>query len=69
MKILLINKFLYPKGGAEVSTLTTGKILEAHGHEVVFWGMDHPDNPAYTFANFFVSSVDYATYRDRKSVV
>jgi hypothetical protein len=39
MKVLLINKFLYPKGGAEISILVTGKILEAHGHEVVFWGM------------------------------
>ena len=59
MKILLINKFLYPKGGDAISTLTTGKILEAHGHEVVFWGMDHPDNPAYPYKDYFISQVDY----------
>ena len=59
MKILLINKFLYPKGGDAICTLTTGKILEAHGHEVVFWGMDHANNPVYPFADLFVSNVDY----------
>ena len=59
MKILLINKFLYPKGGDAISTLTTGQILEAHGHEVIFWGMAHPDNPPYPFADLFVSNVDY----------
>jgi len=59
MRILLINKFLYPKGGDAISTLTTGKILSANGHEVVFWGMDHPDNPPYPFQEYFVSNVDY----------
>lgn len=28
MKILMINKFLYPKGGAETYTLSLGQILE-----------------------------------------
>lgn len=59
MKILLINKFLYPKGGDAISTLTTGEILTAKGHEVAFWGMEHPDNPAYPFQADFVSRVDY----------
>ncbi|MCF6247409.1 MAG: glycosyltransferase family 4 protein [Desulfobacula sp.] len=59
MKILLINKFLYPKGGDAVSTLDTGKILENHGHEVIFWGMEHPNNPDYLYQDCFVSQVDY----------
>lgn len=59
MKVLLINKFLYPKGGDAISTLTTGHILEANGHEAVFWGMNHPDNPTYPFADLFVSQVEY----------
>jgi glycosyltransferase involved in cell wall biosynthesis len=59
MKILLINKFLYPKGGDAISTLTTGRTLEANGHKALFWGMDHPDNPTYPFEDFFVSQVDY----------
>jgi len=59
LKVLLVNKFLYPKGGDAISTLTTGNILQAKGHEVVFWGMDHPGNPSYPFQNLFVSQVDY----------
>ncbi len=59
MRILLINKFLYPKGGDAIGTLTTGKILEAHGHEVVFWGMNHTENPEYPYKDYFISQVDY----------
>ncbi len=59
MKILLVNKFLYPKGGAEISTLETGRLLEEKGHTVAFWGMDHPENPDYPYRDLFVSNVDY----------
>jgi glycosyltransferase involved in cell wall biosynthesis len=59
MKILLINKFLYPKGGDAICTLDTGKLLQAHGHEVVFWGMDHPDNPDYHHKDLFVDNIDF----------
>ncbi|GAI63816.1 unnamed protein product, partial [marine sediment metagenome] len=53
MKILLINKFLYPKGGDAISTLKTGKLLSENGHEVVFWGMKHPSNNKLSFEDFF----------------
>lgn len=59
MKILMVNKFLYPKGGDAISTLETGKLLTKNGHEVVFWGMEHPSNEKFPFEEFFVSYVDY----------
>lgn len=59
MKILLINKFLYPKGGDAISTLTTGALLSKKGHDVVYWGMQHPLNPDYPYKELFVSHVDY----------
>jgi len=59
MKILLINKFLYPKGGDAVSTLETGKLLSKRGHEVVFWGMKHPENQDFFYKEYFVSYIDY----------
>ena len=59
MKILLINKFLYPKGGDAIVTLTTGKILEDRGHDVDFWGMEHRDNPHFPLNDFFLSPTDY----------
>lgn len=58
MKILLINKFLYPKGGDAVSTLNTGRLLSATGHKIIFWGMGHPLNPKYPYSDYFVSYVD-----------
>lgn len=59
MKILLINKFLYPKGGDAVSTLETGKLLSKKGHDVIYWGMNAPENPRYPYERYFVSYVDY----------
>lgn len=59
MKILLINKFLYPKGGDAISTLETGKLLSKKGHEVIYWGMDAPENPKYPYREYFVSYIDY----------
>jgi glycosyltransferase involved in cell wall biosynthesis len=59
MKILLINKFLFPKGGDAISTIETGKLLTKKGHEVNFWGMEHPLNKEFPFKRFFISYVDY----------
>lgn len=58
MKILLINKFLYPKGGDAISTLATGNLLETKGHKVLYWGMQHPSNSSYSTSSYFVSYVD-----------
>ena len=60
MKVLLVNKFLYPKGGDAISTLSTGKLLADRGHHVVFWGMKHPQNPPYPHEDLFVDYVDLA---------
>jgi len=59
MKILLINKFLYPKGGDVISTLETGRLLSEKGHKVIFWGMKHPLNSEYHYKDYFVSYVDF----------
>jgi len=60
MKILLVNKFLYSKGGDAISTLETGRLLSAKGHKVFYWGMKHPKNPEYLYSEYFVDNVDYA---------
>jgi glycosyltransferase involved in cell wall biosynthesis len=67
MKILLINKFLFPKGGDAVCTLATGKLLSGRGHQVVYWGMDHPENPVYPHAELFVNHVDLNAPQDLKN--
>ncbi len=59
MKILLINKFLYPRGGDALCTLDTGRLLAHKGHEVLYWGMSHPSNPAYRHSDLCVEHVDF----------
>lgn len=41
MKILMINKFLYPNGGSETYLFKLGKCLADQGHEVQYFGMEH----------------------------
>ena len=58
MKVLLINKFLYAKGGDAISTLQTGRLLAARGHYVVYWGMAHAMNPDYPYQELFIEYTD-----------
>ena len=61
MKILMINKFLYPKGGAETYTLSLGKILENHGHEVQYFGLSNEKNTVGNNVNAYVDDMDFST--------
>lgn len=57
MKIVLVNKFWYARGGAEKVVLLTKELLEKAGHQVEIFGMNHPDN---LFSNkYFTDFVDY----------
>ncbi len=59
MKILLINKFHYLRGGAEKVYFETARILREHGHEVRFFSMKHPQNIIDPDSDFFVDNSDY----------
>jgi len=59
MKILLVNKYLYPRGGAEISTLRLHALLTEQGHQVVLWGMEHPENIDLPHKNLLVSNIDF----------
>ena len=61
MKILMINKFLYPKGGAETYILKLGKILQEHGHEVQFFGLENTKNTVGNNAGAYVTDMDFST--------
>lgn len=37
MKVLLIDVYNYNKGGAETICFNTGKLLEEHAHQVVYF--------------------------------
>ncbi|MBI5221300.1 MAG: glycosyltransferase [Candidatus Magasanikbacteria bacterium] len=57
MKIVLVNKFWYPRGGAEKVAILTKELLEQAGHTVEIFGMNHPEN---LFSNeYFTDFIDY----------
>ena len=59
MKILMINKFLYPNGGSETYVFKLGEALEQHGHEVQYFGMDHEGRCVGNHVNAYTSNMDF----------
>jgi len=59
MRILHVNKFLYRRGGAESYLLDVAQHQRARGHEVAFWGMDHPENTETDLARYFPSYIEF----------
>lgn len=59
MKILLVNKYHYIKGGAERAYFDTARVLEEHGHEVAFFSMQNPMNLETRWSKYFIDAVDY----------
>jgi len=59
MKILLANKFYYPRGGAEVYVINLETLLREHGHEVAVFSMQHPQNLQSPYKKFFPKEVDF----------
>ena len=59
MKILMINKFLYPRGGAETYMLRVGEQLVKMGHEVQYFGMQDDRNIVGNSCNSYTDNVDF----------
>lgn len=59
MRILLVNKYFYRKGGAETYCFALAEGLKALGHEVAFFSMKHPNNEPSYWSKYFVSEKDY----------
>ncbi|KAA8820757.1 glycosyltransferase [Bifidobacterium vespertilionis] len=59
MRILLVNKYFYRKGGAETYFFALAEGLKALGHDVAFFSMQHPNNEPSYWSKYFVSEKDY----------
>lgn len=59
MKVLLVNKFLYPAGGAEAVMFLMWRYLEAEGHAVIPFGMAHPRNVLTAYDDALVPPINY----------
>ena len=59
MKVLMINKFLYPNGGSETYMFELGKQLKKMGHEVQYFGMEHEGRCVGNRVDAYTGSMDF----------
>lgn len=59
MKILMVNKFLYPNGGSETYIFRLGEYFASAGHEVEYFGMQDERNVVTNTAGQYTSNLDF----------
>lgn len=67
MKILIVNKFLYPNGGSETYIFKIGEYLKSIGHEVQYFGMEHEGRCVGNSAEQYTEDMDFhnASIKDK----
>lgn len=68
MRILQVNKFYYPKGGADKYFLDLESSLKKAGHEVAVFSMTDQKNLPSPFAGYFVSNFDFNNLTWRQKI-
>lgn len=61
MKVLLVNKFHYLRGGSEKYYFELGNLLQENGHEVAFFSMKDDKNIKTNCKEYFVDKIDLNT--------
>ncbi len=59
MRILLSNKFFYPRGGDCIHTIQLKQLLEEKGHQVAVFSMQFPQNIENEFSGYWASEVSF----------
>lgn len=59
MRILIVNKFLYPNGGSETYIFKIGKQLEKMGHAVQYFGMEHEGRIVGNHVESYTDNIDF----------
>lgn len=60
MKILIVNKFLYQKGGSETYIFKLGDVLKENGHKVEYFGLQNDKNIVGNNLELYVSDMDFS---------
>ena len=55
----MVNKFLYPNGGSETYVFQLGDYLERIGHNVQYFGMEHPDRIVGNASGAYTTTMDF----------
>lgn len=56
----MVNKFLYQNGGSETYMFQLSEYLERMGHQIAYFGMEHPEN--LVNPGFMVGNMDFHTH-------
>ncbi|MDR1738482.1 MAG: glycosyltransferase [Candidatus Symbiothrix sp.] len=59
MKILVVNKFYYRRGGDCIFAINLVELLKQQGHEVAVFAMQHPENIPTEWNKYFPSKVEF----------
>ena len=59
-KVLIANKFYYPRGGDCVCVLNLEKLLKENGHETAIFAMDYPMNIPSEWSPYFATEVSFS---------
>lgn len=68
LKILIVNKFLYPNGGSETYIFELGKQFQKMGHEVQYFGMKDERNIVGNHVQSYTANMDFHTGKLAKIV-
>lgn len=59
-RVLLVNKFYYPRGGDCIQMMGVEQLLRQHGHDVAVFSMQYPDNIPSPYTRYFPAEVSFA---------
>ena len=59
MRVLIVNKFLYPNGGSETYIFSIGSQLQKMGHEVQYFGMEHEGRIVGNHAESYTENMSF----------
>ena len=59
-RILIANKFYYPRGGDCIVAMNLERLLKERGHDVAVLAMQYPENVDSGWNDYYPSQVDFA---------
>ena len=68
MRVMLVNKFHWNKGGSEKYYFELGQLLKEHGHEVAYFSMNNEKNIKTGDKEYFVDEIDLNTVSKLKAL-
>lgn len=66
MRVLMVNKFLYPNGGSETYIFKIGEYFNSHNHEVQYFGMEHEKRQVGNRVESYTGNMDFHTGKLQK---